>query len=85
MYQESLAKAADAEADLNEAGLQYTIEQESDYNDSVPAGEVVTPGAGTCSSRKFCYRDGSEVLDHRILLRQAAHPPQAAARQRVKV
>ncbi|OTE88491.1 hypothetical protein B1K96_35460, partial [Escherichia coli] len=40
---------ADAEADLNEAGLQYTIEQESDYNDSVPAGEVVrvTPGAGT--------------------------------------
>ncbi|WBY92034.1 Stk1 family PASTA domain-containing Ser/Thr kinase [Enterococcus casseliflavus] len=40
---------ADAEADLNEAGLDSTFEEEEGYNDSVPAGHVVrvTPGAGT--------------------------------------
>lgn len=40
---------ADAEADLNEAGLDSTFEEEDGYNDSVPAGHVVrvSPGAGT--------------------------------------
>ncbi|OTN77960.1 hypothetical protein A5886_003061 [Enterococcus sp. 8G7_MSG3316] len=39
---------ADAEADLNEAGLSYEIEEASDYSDT-PAGQVtkVSPGAGT--------------------------------------
>ena len=39
---------ADAEADLNEAGLLYEIEEASDYSDT-PAGQVtnVSPGAGT--------------------------------------
>lgn len=39
---------ADAEADLNEAGLLYDIEEASDYSDT-PAGQVtsVSPGAGT--------------------------------------
>ncbi len=42
---------ADAEADLNEAGLDSTFEEEDGYNDSVPAGHVVrvSPGAGTPS------------------------------------
>ncbi|EPH66374.1 putative serine/threonine-protein kinase PrkC [Enterococcus casseliflavus 14-MB-W-14] len=40
---------ADAEADLNEAGLDSTFEEEEGYNDTVPAGHVVrvSPGAGT--------------------------------------
>lgn len=39
----------DAVAALNEAGLKYSIKEESGYNDSVPAGEVtdVSPGEGT--------------------------------------
>lgn len=38
-----------AVAALNEAGLKYSIKEESGYNDSVPAGEVtdVSPGEGT--------------------------------------
>ena len=39
----------DAVAALNEAGLKYSIKEESGYNDSVPAGQVtdVSPGEGT--------------------------------------
>jgi beta-lactam-binding protein with PASTA domain len=39
----------DAIAALNEAGLKYSIKEESGYNDSFPAGEVtdVSPGEGT--------------------------------------
>ena len=42
----------DAVAALNEAGLKYSIKEESGYNDSVPAGEVtdVSPGEGSVGS-----------------------------------